>query len=539
MSDSSSRQQPTIDIGEFERRLRGPDASRRPVEDPLSELARLVESSGDPKASTLSQPASAARIPELRLDVPPAPAAAARGSDPQWDMTSEAWKRLQQPLSPPAPISSAQPPGYAIPAMPAPPAAAAIRGEPAFPDHVDQHNVYAPDGYTTHPDEPRVPQIHAAPGPQVYGEAPTYPQEPTFGQRGELHGGSHGDQYGELGHAAAQEPHQEPYYEREYEDDPMNSSAAAVYATPPPPSRRPLFAVVGAVGAVVLGVGATFAMRGGASPPREAPIITAATGPTKIQPASSSTDNARSQGASVLDRSGDKVATSRIVGNIEQPVDVAAKPVRQVGSQPQLVASNSSFLPEPKRVKTFIVRPDNSIANPDIPVSVTPPTPAGAAASAALRETNKPEAALKATTRVAARLPVEVSEPEVARPVKKPAKVVARPVKTASKEPVAATSGAQASAVQSSGSQASGSKASGSYAVQLGAGATDSEARDRAAQMQSKFSASFGGRKPTVIKGDSNGKTVYRVRIVGLSQDGATALCGKVKGGGGDCFVAH
>ena len=34
-------------------------------------------------------------------------------------------------------------------------------------------------------------------------------------------------------------------------------------------------------------------------------------------------------------------------------------------------------------------------------------------------------------------------------------------------------------------------------------------------------------------------KAVYRVRITGLSKDGATGMCEKLKAAGGACFVAR
>ena len=35
-----------------------------------------------------------------------------------------------------------------------------------------------------------------------------------------------------------------------------------------------------------------------------------------------------------------------------------------------------------------------------------------------------------------------------------------------------------------------------------------------------------------------NGKTIYRVRVGGLSREDANALCTKLQGSGGQCFVA-
>ena len=47
------------------------------------------------------------------------------------------------------------------------------------------------------------------------------------------------------------------------------------------------------------------------------------------------------------------------------------------------------------------------------------------------------------------------------------------------------------------------------------------------------------GRHTAVEKADSNGHTVYRVRVVGLASDDANVLCSRLKAGGGACFVAR
>ena len=39
------------------------------------------------------------------------------------------------------------------------------------------------------------------------------------------------------------------------------------------------------------------------------------------------------------------------------------------------------------------------------------------------------------------------------------------------------------------------------------------------------------------ILNNSNGSTVYRTTVTGLSRDQATGLCNAIKAAGGDCFV--
>jgi len=44
--------------------------------------------------------------------------------------------------------------------------------------------------------------------------------------------------------------------------------------------------------------------------------------------------------------------------------------------------------------------------------------------------------------------------------------------------------------------------------------------------------------KPTFKPAKVGDKTVYRVRVAGVSKDSANAICNKVKAAGGSCFVA-
>ena len=54
---------------------------------------------------------------------------------------------------------------------------------------------------------------------------------------------------------------------------------------------------------------------------------------------------------------------------------------------------------------------------------------------------------------------------------------------------------------------------------------------------QRKASAKYGV-KATFKPAKVGDKMVYRVRVAGLSKDGANAVCNKVKAAGGPCFVA-
>jgi hypothetical protein len=65
------------------------------------------------------------------------------------------------------------------------------------------------------------------------------------------------------------------------------------------------------------------------------------------------------------------------------------------------------------------------------------------------------------------------------------------------------------------------------------------EARDAVGRLSRKFAAELGGLKPAVVKAEVGSRTVYRVRVKGLSSDDANTLCARLKAGGGSCFVAR
>jgi hypothetical protein len=81
--------------------------------------------------------------------------------------------------------------------------------------------------------------------------------------------------------------------------------------------------------------------------------------------------------------------------------------------------------------------------------------------------------------------------------------------------------------------------ASGSSFVQFGAAANEGEARALVKKVVQKYGSRLAGRKPTWKTAEVGDKTVYRVRVVGLSREAATSLCKSVKGDGGDCYVAN
>ncbi|CAN1565880.1 Sporulation-like domain containing protein [Rhabdaerophilaceae bacterium] len=77
------------------------------------------------------------------------------------------------------------------------------------------------------------------------------------------------------------------------------------------------------------------------------------------------------------------------------------------------------------------------------------------------------------------------------------------------------------------------------FAIQLASRPSDSDARSAGQQLGSRYSEAIGGRSPVVVRGEANGRTVYRVRVTGFSQSDANAACDRVRASGGACFVTR
>jgi SPOR domain len=75
------------------------------------------------------------------------------------------------------------------------------------------------------------------------------------------------------------------------------------------------------------------------------------------------------------------------------------------------------------------------------------------------------------------------------------------------------------------------------WAVQLAAPKSETEAKSDLARLNAKYASALNGAAIGVHKAQVNGATVYRLRVVRLSKADAAALCLRVKGDGGDCFI--
>ncbi|WP_424362798.1 SPOR domain-containing protein [Methylocystis parvus] len=268
---------------------------------------------------------------------------------------------------------------------------------------------------------------------------------------------------------------------------------------------RPWHAVaaiaVVAVGSIAWG----FMHRNGGGSSKDIAVINAPEGPVKVKPSADADQDApNASGAAVLDRK-DPTPVKQVVTHQEQAVDPTVAPkVVKLGNGPVDAPHEPALGAQPKKVKTVTVRPDGSrVEDAGVPPAVARnAAPAPADPALAKGATPKPEARTVTTP--------------VAKP--KPAP------KVAATEPPAAEEAETAAPAASS---------SGNYAVQFGAAGSEEEARNLLKTVSAKY-----GVKATFKPAKVGDKTVYRVRVAGVSKDSANAICNKVKASGGNCFVA-
>ena len=59
------------------------------------------------------------------------------------------------------------------------------------------------------------------------------------------------------------------------------------------------------------------------------------------------------------------------------------------------------------------------------------------------------------------------------------------------------------------------------------------------ARLNAKYATALNGSTIGVHKAVVKGATIYRLRVTGLSKADAAALCARLKGDGGECFIAN
>jgi len=550
-----NRQRPVIDLDELERQLRdasGPRAEPRavpssvPSEDPLAELARIV-GQDDPFRDLWGDKVSRVTAPRVEPSV---------GSvEPQTAPVAEPEPEAELPPAPPAAEVPARFEDQLAAAEELPPLVHTepLRQEPLRQEPSRQEPDWDLAELRPTPRPPSDPFVASETEPRYEPEGQLPPHDPAFEE-----------------------------------------------AVAEPPRRRGMLVLVAVVGVAAIGVAGALVFRGSGgvkTADGSPPVIRADTGPSKVQPENPGGVLVPDLDRQVYNRGSappEDPKTAKVVGTEEQPVDVAQMTRRDVprptdaavgavaaaGTAAAIAAATSTSpaapkpaaalpgLGEPRRVKTVSVRPDGSIIEGDAPAVPTriataaPTVPVGgsspssgstsgsgpvpvvpAAPWAALPGGSTPAAPVPpprprvvSTTPAAPAAPTAPAAP--ARPRPAPADTETgtpqAPAAAAPRTPAPRVAAA-APAATTTEETASG----GSFAVQLAAPGSEQEARETISRLQRRFADDLGGRSPSVRKAEVNGKTIYRVRVGNMSRDDATALCERLKGAGGQCFVAR
>jgi len=246
---------------------------------------------------------------------------------------------------------------------------------------------------------------------------------------------------------------------------------------------RPWHAIAAVAALAVVSIGWSFLHRAGIGGSREIATIEAPDGPMKVKPAIEPESDAPTAGAAaVLDRN-EPEPVKKVVKNLEQAVDPSVAPQQ------------------------------NRSAGED----AAPPAEIPGAVQIGAGRVNAPH------------------EPPPTGGPQQPRKVKSIAVPAAPAVPPAAT--ATAVAPQAVAPTTAKPATGATYSAQFAATNSEAEARALIKSLSGKYSGSLGGGKPTFKPVKTGDKTVYRVRVGGLSREAADALCLKAKAGGDSCAV--
>jgi len=558
MSDVVKGQRSSVNIEDFERKLYASSNSGPAVDDPLAELSRLV-GKADPFGNVFANAATGTRA------VPSQPS----------------------PPAPPAPpVSAPVPPPIARP-VPRP----EVSVRPAVAATPPSGGISVGAGVASRADSSPRPNFSfrdSAPFPRHAAAAPDNDQAlgPNFFDRTTPSPSTDRDEAEFFSYLSNNSDDHAPA-------DYLQPQEIITAAQP----RTGRLVLVGILIVSAIGAGAMLGLRGidKKSADGSIPVIKAEQTPVKVEPAISDADKAKlDEEAAAAKDSAANVTTKQ-----EQPVEVVTPP----GSPPIKIARMiplsgsqarpgdvpapdatpgapvpANGFPEPHTVKTVSVRPDGSIisgdksagrgqsgngqggngqgvnvqvadsgaapplvednvpakvpvpqSRPSLPQAATPShVPAATGASTDLIAKTIKTTTPKTTTRAtptATSAPQDSNAPLQLTPVEPAAPANPPPVKIASAQPAPAAPAAAA--------------AGDGFAVQLGVAGSEEDAKALSAKMASQFGSVLGSYRPSVHKSDVNGKTVFRVRVVNLAKEDAVALCEKLRGSGGQCFVAH
>ncbi|WP_269930024.1 SPOR domain-containing protein [Aminobacter sp. HY435] len=352
-------------------------------------------------------------------------------------------------------------------------------------------------------------------------------------------------------------------YDPEF-DEAMASSGLA--GSPARPARRgmTIAAVVAAV-AVVGGIGAWALSFGGSDNAGPPVLVKADDSPIKVRPENPGGITVPNQDSKVYDRvaggGNGAPAQEKLVTNVEEPIDVAAKeaealandslPVdaedtadgmapkseERVAQVDQPDASAETAAVAPRKVRTMVVRPDGTL--------VPREEPAPAAVAAAEPTDPAPqrvaEPASEATGTVPAKpalAPVAEAKPAANQSASTPASAPIAPQRP-SEQPVNVVGEVKPDQVVAVAPAAPTAAASGAWAMQIASQPSEAAAKSTYDDLRRRYGSVLNGREVSIVKAEIAGKgTFWRVRVPAGTRNDAVSLCESYKAAGGNCFVS-
>ena len=380
----------------------------------------------------------------------------------------------------------------------------------------------------------------------------------------------------------------EPYADPTQYDDRYDGVAHG--RTPPPRSRKAMLTVGAVLGVAVLGVASALVFSSGSGMmDGEPPLITADAEPLKIAPENPGGVEIPNQDRQIF---GARDGETRIVDREEQPVDIREvareaprvilpppsglqqraenDPINRVlaGLQPaeglqapSSVSAAAAALGEPRRVRTVSVRPDGTIiarpsagqtaqapsrpvteaastrqfqstaslpvAPPQVSNDPAPPVPITPVAQTQPAAPVQPAA--PAQPAVPEQAPLPQAQPAAPAPLTLTGALPPPPPRETPREVAAIPAAPAAPAVSQTGG----------YAVQLAIRDTEDRAMQAFSQYRARYSGIIGNVEPIIRRAEVNGNTIYRIRVGPYALGEANTICERIKGSGGDCFVAR
>lgn len=222
-----------------------------------------------------------------------------------------------------------------------------------------------------------------------------------------------------------------------------------------------------------------------------------------------------------------------------EPVVAAAEPapVAQTETPAPVVAESKPVTQPVAKSVEPAVEPAKVVETQDVAATPEPKAPAEEKAAPAIKvvKTKKIKAPKSEAETLNADAATGAAPIIDARPADQPVNIVG---KTGGKKAAAETQIAAADAAAQPTADQSPA-ATGAYVIQIASTPSAEAAKATYAALSRKFSGVIGGRGVNIQQAEVAGKgTVFRVRINAGSKQDATALCSQYKSSGGSCFVS-